>query len=105
MRCSRNHQPRCWRGRLRNSPQRLPSRAIYRVPMRSVRCTFAGLMPSLLVMRDPSADAGLRDRDSGMPPRYWIDRLEGDADLDGVLHVESESFTNPWTREMYTWEL
>jgi ribosomal-protein-alanine N-acetyltransferase len=55
-------------------------------------------------MPDLSAD-GIRDRDSGAPPRYWIDRLEGDADLDGVLHVESESFTNPWTREMYTWEL
>lgn len=36
---------------------------------------------------------------------FWIDRLEGDADLDGVLQVESESFTNPWTREMYAWEL
>ena len=38
-------------------------------------------------------------------PHYWIDRLNGDADLDGVIAVESESFTNPWTREMYTWEL
>ena len=37
--------------------------------------------------------------------RYWIDRLEGDPDLDGVLSVEAESFTNPWTREMYAWEL
>ena len=38
-------------------------------------------------------------------PEYWIDRLDGDQDLDGVLFVESESFTNPWTREMYAWEL
>jgi ribosomal-protein-alanine N-acetyltransferase len=38
-------------------------------------------------------------------PAVWIDRLEGDADLEGVLFVESESFTNPWTREMYAWEL
>jgi ribosomal-protein-alanine N-acetyltransferase len=38
-------------------------------------------------------------------PAYWIDRLQSDADLDGVLDVESESFTNPWTREMYAWEL
>ena len=37
--------------------------------------------------------------------RYWIDPLDGDADLDGVLEVESESFTNPWTRDMYAWEL
>jgi ribosomal-protein-alanine N-acetyltransferase len=37
--------------------------------------------------------------------RYWIDALDGDRDLEGVLEVESESFTNPWTREMYAWEL
>ena len=37
--------------------------------------------------------------------RYQIDRLEGDADLDGVIDVERESFTNPWTRDMYAWEL
>jgi ribosomal-protein-alanine N-acetyltransferase len=38
-------------------------------------------------------------------PRYWIDPLQDEADLDGVLAVEAESFTNPWTREMYAWEL
>jgi ribosomal-protein-alanine N-acetyltransferase len=37
--------------------------------------------------------------------RYSIEPLAGDADLDGVLEVESESFTNPWTRDMYVWEL
>ena len=37
--------------------------------------------------------------------RYWIEPLGNEADLDGVLEVESESFTNPWTREMYAWEL
>jgi [ribosomal protein S18]-alanine N-acetyltransferase len=36
---------------------------------------------------------------------YWIDPLAGDEDLDGVLAVEAESFTNPWTRAMYAWEL
>jgi len=36
---------------------------------------------------------------------YWIEPLEGDEDLDGVLAVEEESFTNPWTRDMYKWEL
>ena len=57
-------------------------------------------------MHDRSADGSpLRDHGSQTPARYWIDRLEGDEDLDGVLEVESESFTNPWTREMYTWEL
>ncbi len=37
--------------------------------------------------------------------RYWIDPLHGEEDLEGVLAVEAESFTNPWTREMYAWEL
>lgn len=37
--------------------------------------------------------------------RYWIESLADDLDLDGVLEVEAESFTNPWTREMYAWEL
>ena len=36
---------------------------------------------------------------------YRFEALNGDADLDGVLEVEGESFTNPWTREMYAWEL
>jgi ribosomal-protein-alanine N-acetyltransferase len=41
----------------------------------------------------------------GSTLRYWIDPLDGDEDLDGVLAVEEESFTNPWTKEMYAWEL
>jgi len=45
-------------------------------------------------MPEPAADA-----------RYRISPLESDADLDGVLSVEAETFTNPWTREMYEWEL
>lgn len=36
---------------------------------------------------------------------FSIELLGGDDDLDGVLDVERESFTNPWTREMYSWEL
>lgn len=36
---------------------------------------------------------------------YWIEAMGGDDDLAGVLEVEHESFTNPWTREMYAWEL
>ncbi len=36
---------------------------------------------------------------------YWIERLTDEQDLEGVLAVESESFTNPWTRDMYAWEL
>jgi ribosomal-protein-alanine N-acetyltransferase len=45
-------------------------------------------------MTTPSADAG-----------FTIEPFSGEADLDGVLEVEAESFTNPWTREMYAWEL
>lgn len=39
------------------------------------------------------------------PDTFWIEPLGGDVDLDGVLQVETESFTNPWTRAMYAWEL
>ena len=38
-------------------------------------------------------------------PPFRIEPLGGQDDLDGVLHVEAESFSNPWTREMYAWEL
>jgi len=41
----------------------------------------------------------------GSTVRYWFDPLDGEEDLDGVLAVEEESFTNPWTKEMYAWEL
>jgi ribosomal-protein-alanine N-acetyltransferase len=34
-----------------------------------------------------------------------IERLDGEQDLTGVLEVEAASFSNPWTREMYDWEL
>ena len=36
---------------------------------------------------------------------FSIELLADDRDLQGVLEVEQESFTNPWTREMYAWEL
>lgn len=36
---------------------------------------------------------------------FSIEPLADDRDLEGVLEVEQESFTNPWTREMYAWEL
>ena len=38
-------------------------------------------------------------------PGYWIEPLRDETDLDGVLEVEAESFSNPWTRDMYSWEL
>lgn len=41
-----------------------------------------------------------------MTPRgEAIGPLVAEEDLTGVLEVEAESFTNPWTREMYQWEL
>ncbi len=36
---------------------------------------------------------------------FSIEPLADDHDLEGVLEVEEESFTNPWTRDMYAWEL
>lgn len=43
--------------------------------------------------------------ESPASPAFWIDLLQDEQDLDGVLAVEAASFTNPWTREMYAWEL
>jgi ribosomal-protein-alanine N-acetyltransferase len=37
--------------------------------------------------------------------RWTIEPITPEQDLDIVLEVENESFTNPWTREMYLWEL
>ncbi len=36
---------------------------------------------------------------------WTIEALSAPADLDAVLAIERESFTNPWTREMYLAEL
>jgi [ribosomal protein S18]-alanine N-acetyltransferase len=42
-----------------------------------------------------SADAG----------ECTVEPYTGEEDLDGILAVEAASFTNPWTRAMYEWEL
>ena len=34
-----------------------------------------------------------------------VEPYAGEEDLDGILAVEIASFTNPWTRAMYEWEL
>ena len=39
------------------------------------------------------------------PLPFSVEPFDQDHDLDGILLVEEESFTNPWTRAMYTWEL
>jgi ribosomal-protein-alanine N-acetyltransferase len=36
---------------------------------------------------------------------FSIEAFDGEADLDGVVDVERESFTRPWTRDMYAAEL
>jgi ribosomal-protein-alanine N-acetyltransferase len=36
---------------------------------------------------------------------WIIAALASDADLDEILAIEAQSFTNPWTREMYLAEL
>ena len=42
------------------------------------------------------------------PRTTWswvIERVTTDRDLDGVLEIETASFTNPWTRQMYLREM
>ena len=34
-----------------------------------------------------------------------IEPIDPAADLDAIVEVQHESFTNPWTREMFAWEL
>jgi ribosomal-protein-alanine N-acetyltransferase len=36
---------------------------------------------------------------------WTIERMLSETDLDQVVSIEHESFTNPWTREMYVREL
>ena len=35
----------------------------------------------------------------------FIRPVSSETDIDDILRIESISFTNPWTREMYNWEL
>jgi [ribosomal protein S18]-alanine N-acetyltransferase len=39
-----------------------------------------------------------------LPPGWSVDTL-AESDLDDVLAIEEASFTNPWTRQMFQWEL
>jgi [ribosomal protein S18]-alanine N-acetyltransferase len=38
-------------------------------------------------------------------PSWTIARVEHEADLDAVVAIETASFSNPWTRDMYVTEL
>ncbi len=40
-----------------------------------------------------------------MTAGFRIDWIDGPADLEGVLEIDRESFSAPWTREMYEQEL
>jgi ribosomal-protein-alanine N-acetyltransferase len=51
--------------------------------------------------RPPREPAGSTER---LPPGWRVDTLS-ERDLDEVLAVEEASFTNPWTRQMFEWEL
>ena len=39
-----------------------------------------------------------------LPPGWRVDTLE-ERDLDEVLAIERASFSNPWSRDMFLWEL
>ncbi|MGH8310810.1 MAG: ribosomal protein S18-alanine N-acetyltransferase [Vicinamibacterales bacterium] len=36
---------------------------------------------------------------------FIVDRLDPDRDLDAVMAIEEDSFTNPWTRQMFEWDV
>jgi ribosomal-protein-alanine N-acetyltransferase len=43
---------------------------------------------------------------AGHPQTGWsIEKMVPDRDLDEIVELERESFVNPWTREMFRWEL
>ncbi|MBE3072033.1 MAG: ribosomal protein S18-alanine N-acetyltransferase [Acidobacteria bacterium] len=44
------------------------------------------------------------DKPAACPP-WVVERLEPGRDLDAVLAIEASSFTNPWSRDMFTFEL
>jgi ribosomal-protein-alanine N-acetyltransferase len=34
-----------------------------------------------------------------------VERFDPDRDLDAVMAIEEDSFTNPWTRQMFEWDV
>jgi [ribosomal protein S18]-alanine N-acetyltransferase len=48
-----------------------------------------------------------RDSDAAWadPPAGWTVEALEESDLDDVLEVERASFSNPWTRQMFIWEM
>lgn len=43
-------------------------------------------------------------RDRGLPNGWSLAPFDVDRDLEGVLAVDTASFVNHWTREMFLWE-
>ena len=46
-----------------------------------------------------------RSADSGDLPEGWTVNTLLEDDLDEVLAIEEASFSNPWSRQMFVWEL
>ena len=65
--------------------------------MRSCRFTSEDRMPS-----SPATVAG---RSRCRASAVKIERVTDDTDLDAIVALESESFTNPWSRQTLEWEL
>src|SRR3954463_9817816 len=65
--------------------------------MPSCRCTCAGRTQSSRVTADARSNCLGND--------VKIDRVTDHQDLDAIVALESESFTNPWSRETLEWEL
>jgi ribosomal-protein-alanine N-acetyltransferase len=51
--------------------------------------------------RPPHGPSGA---DAGLPEDWAVDAM-GLEDLDDILDIERLSFTNPWSRQMFEWEL
>jgi [ribosomal protein S18]-alanine N-acetyltransferase len=49
----------------------------------------------------PREPPGVHDQ---LPAGWSVDTMS-EADLDGVVAIEEASFSNPWTRQMFEWEL
>lgn len=55
-----------------------------------------------LYVRRPDAELA---RDGPPQPIWVIEPIDRARDLEGLLDIEQASFSNPWTRDMFVWEL
>ncbi len=93
---------------------RPPATPSIRTP--SGRCTSGGRMPNWRATAGLGWAADMEMRRRARPPANrlafttrlpdgWAVDTLGEEDLDEVLAIEEASFTNPWTRQMFLWEL